>query len=177
VTGIVAEVPVPKGEVEPDAAETRGNTKKKILTAAGVGVLGVLGTVAETRGWIAGWPPPAHSLRHPWIGYYTAMAADRIRRRSAGTAVAAGLAGNVFVESAQDAINSPDGFPFHWADVSHQSNHENLDNAVDLAMCLGGTALFLAQNNGLFSRARQRIDSLRSRLSGDEILAPAVEHE
>jgi hypothetical protein len=172
-----AQVPDFELESEPEATETREKTKTKLITAGALGAMGVAATFAETRGWVHGWPPPFHSLRHPWIGYYAAWAGDKVKRGRAGGAVAAGLAGNTLVESVQDVVNKPDHFPFHWADIPHQSTHENLDNLFDLACCMGGTALFLAQNSDTLGWSRSQLSKIRTRLSGGEVLAPVVEPE
>jgi hypothetical protein len=129
---------------------------------------------AESRGVLQGWPPPFHSLKHPWLGYYSAWGVSRLRRNRIGAAVGVGVGADFVAESGQDIVNSHDHYPLHWLD-SHNSEAggDNVGNLIDFAACMGGTALFLAQNKGLGAWARQNVSQLRSKSSSRPV-TPAL---
>jgi hypothetical protein len=144
-----------------DLSEIPLSRKAKIITATGLGIVGVAAAYTESRGYVNGWPPPAHSLKHPWIGYYAAWGISRFSRRKSA-AVAASVAANALVESGQDYENYQDHYPFHWMAVHDGTRREtNSDNIIDLACCLGGVGLFLAQNSSLGLRVRMISSRLR----------------
>lgn len=159
-------MPVPSTREEVSEVEASGNLKTKIITGTAMGALSVAAWYAESRGYMNGLPPPSHSLRHPALGYYGAWVAGRLSRRNKTAAMAAGgVAGNFIGESGQDFINRADHNPFNWLNLREGAhNGGDLDNLVDFACCLGGTALFVAQNNGAAAWARQKVSGLRSKL-------------
>jgi hypothetical protein len=113
-----------------DLSEVGASRKTKIITASSLGVLGLAAAYVESRGYVSGWPPPAHSLKHPWIGYYAAWGINRFSRRNSA-AVTASLGTDAVIESAQDAINYQDHQPFHWLAVNDETRREtNLDNVT-----------------------------------------------
>src|SRR5581483_5849691 len=125
------------------------------------------------RGWVSGWPPPSHSLKHPWIGYYSAYLASKIKLRSRGQ-FGISLVNNSLAETAQDFNNHP-AHPLHWANVKDGTHNGNdIDNALDAALCLGGTVLFIAQANNLVDRTRSRISLWRKGLFAKENPGPAL---
>lgn len=154
--------------------ETRAD-KTKIITAAALGAVGLAASYVEARGLVSGWPPPSHSFRHPWIGYYGAWAASRIRQHRTAAAVTSGIAANSLVETGQDLAGQPDHFAFRWLDVEHNNSQTNLDNLVDLAFCMGGTALFLLQDSSPMNRVRYHASRLRGRLSQTKTPAGLLE--
>lgn len=171
---LAAIVAVPEEIVIPEEAETKGKTKTNIITAAALGAVGLGAAYAESRGVIHGWPPPFHSLKHPWLGYYAAWGVNRVQRYRTATAVAAGIGADVLTESAQDMVNSQDGYPFHWLELHNGGRSEDdLGNLIDLAACMGGSALFLAQNRGVAGWTRQSVSRLRTKLPGNSA-APAL---
>lgn len=159
-----AQVPALRSEAGREETETRVDNKTKMITAAAIGAAGLAAAYAESKGLIkADWPIPMHSFKHPWIGYYAAWTASRLKRSDAAAAAAAAAA-NCSVESLQDAAMSHDHFPFHWLEIHNYHRMEgNEDNAADLALCMGGAALFLAQNNHMFSRAKSRLSQVFTR--------------
>ncbi|HET9850027.1 MAG TPA: hypothetical protein VFP35_00120 [Candidatus Saccharimonadales bacterium] len=170
----VALPPVDFVEINDRQAETKANTKTKIITAAALGALGVGAWYAESRGLVAGWPPPAHSFKHPWVGYYSAWGASRLfKRKKTSSAVALAALGDFASESVQDAAFSQDHFPFHWLELESQRHGDgNIDNLVDFACCMGGMALFWAQDNKALSYLRSRLlklSSLRADQAGEQI--------
>ena len=167
----------------PEEAETGANTRTKVMTAGLLGILGVAAGYAEARGYVNNFPPPFHSLKHPWVGYYTAWAASKFSRRPS-VAVAAGVAGDFAAETAQGISGSSGYVSFDhlsnqhalsWADVAHNPASTNMDNLVDLAACMGGTALFLAQDRGGVTWIRQRLSALRTRLGDSKAPEAALD--
>lgn len=158
---------------QPREPEARGNTKTKLITAGVLGVIGVAAAYAESRGIIRpDWPIPMHSFKHPWVGYYSAWAASRLRRPNAA-AVAAGAAGDMAAESAQDMIHNPSHYPLHWLELHDKHRVDGTeDNIADWALCMGGTALFLAQNNNLAAWAKVQ---LSRRLVSNQEAAASIE--
>lgn len=145
--------------------EAKASLKTKILTAAGLGALGVAAFYGEK--YLNGWPHPFQSGKHAWIGYCTAWALSRNKWRPAAVSTAASIGANAGAESTQDFFNSANHYPFHWAEIHNQQKVEgNVENAVDLAVCLGGTALFLAQNGRVGHWARQKFSALSGRFFG-----------
>ena len=163
-------------EVEaPRNAETGSNTKVKFITAAALGGLGLAAAYVESRGWVNGWPPPAHSLKHPWVGYYAAWAASKVRRRRVAATVAVATTANFAVESAQDFINSSNHYPFHWLELHQQGQANNLDNVADFAACMGGAVLSMVQDGIMYPSLKHRMSGIKRTLSDTEPQEPSFE--
>lgn len=149
-------------DIEP-VEESRTGTKVKLATAVGLGALGLFGFYAEKHGIIPNnWPPPMRSFKHPWIGYYTAWASDKVFKRAKRTAALVnGQLANTGAKLAQSAVLH-NGNIFHWTAPSFEAN---LDNIADYAVCLGATALYFAQAQGLSASVRYNASRLFGRFS------------